>query len=273
LLAQGLTADQIAAKLQLARSTVVRYLRALRVKSDSDSLEALTAWARTRFPAVPPSKRAKPRPERTRKPPRRTAAASSGPLPRSRPRAGPQAARPVGLPSPPPPTASLAAPGAQAPQSVPDLTSDRPEDLSTPAPSGWMSTPDLPPTSELGGPGLLDHLRHRTLLLMLAEVKRLVGEGEAHLKAGRDDEALAAFDLALAKEPDNVPALAGRGEVHRRMRRFDRALEDLNRALQLQPSNTRVLQIRSETNRDAGRKARAFVDRLRTSWHRQQSKS
>ena len=86
------------------------------------------------------------------------------------------------------------------------------------------------------------------------------------MRADRTQEAVRAFDQALALNSRHAPALVGRGEANRRLQRFEDALRDLKLAVRLQPNDARTLQIRSETNREAGRKVRAMADRLRAKW-------
>ena len=50
---------------------------------------------------------------------------------------------------------------------------------------------------------------------------------------GRHDEALAAFDRALAAKPDLAGAWLGRGNVFCELKRYDEALPAYDRALEL----------------------------------------
>jgi regulator of sirC expression with transglutaminase-like and TPR domain len=101
-----------------------------------------------------------------------------------------------------------------------------------------------------------------------AEAAWLTAEGEAHLQANRNQEALQTFDRVLSRHSLDIPALVGRAEARRRLQQFEEALSDLNLALSLQPNNARALRVRSETNRDAGRKVRAWTDRVRAKWRK-----
>ena len=268
LLAQGLSPEQIPARLQLAPTTAVRYIRTLRAKTASDSIEALAAWARAQFPVPPPSKPAKPRPRPTRKPHTQTVAKPVSPAakkpPSSQPARRPAARAPIAYSSKP---QAEQPPAAGPPQPMPDLLGNLRGPSVSPGRVERMPTPGQPNTVDAGPLGLLGRLRDNAFLLQLAEGKRLTAEGEAHLEGNRNDEALTAFNQALATTQDYVPALVGRGEAYRRRRQFDQALSDLNRAIKLQPSNARALRVRSETNRDAGRQTRAFADRLRARFY------
>ena len=264
LLAKGLSAPDIANELRLARPTVAGYLRALRTKSETDSMEALTAWAGALFPArqtaeLPPPPTKKPKtPEQQRKattrPHRATAGAAAPPVigTRRAPREAPAAAQ-----SQPQPQRVVSA------EQLPDLTRlfDNPSSRS--ARTGGR--PPFPRPSGTPSPGLI-RLTPAQLRRQSAEVRKLTAEGEAHLRADRTQEAVRAFDQALALNSRHAPALVGRGEANRRLQRFEDALRDLKLAVRLQPNDARTLRIRSETNREAGRKVRAMADRLRAKW-------
>lgn len=239
LVAKGLSTSEIANELKLAQQTVTRHLRNLRTKAGSDSMEALTSWARANFPPPPERQAGKPPSPRPKKPQKKPTA-KTGP-----PRAATAAAarRPA---SPPPREAPIASPSKPQPQRQ--------------APAGQL--PDL--AGLFSDPSSSPMIAAENLALA-----RLTEEGEAHLRANRNQKALRAFDQALSHQPRFVPALVGRGEARRRMRRFEEALSDLKLALSLQPKNARALQVRSETNRDAGRKVRAWADRVRARWRQE----
>src|SRR4030095_14975467 len=52
-------------------------------------------------------------------------------------------------------------------------------------------------------------------------------------RAGRNQEALADFDRAIALDANYAQAYANRGQVHRQMNRLEPALADYNKALSL----------------------------------------
>jgi tetratricopeptide (TPR) repeat protein len=55
-------------------------------------------------------------------------------------------------------------------------------------------------------------------------------------RAGRNEEALADFDKALAIDPNFAQAYANRGLIHRQLKRYDRALADYNKAIEIDPN-------------------------------------
>ncbi|MEI7931800.1 MAG: tetratricopeptide repeat protein [Alphaproteobacteria bacterium] len=60
------------------------------------------------------------------------------------------------------------------------------------------------------------------------------------LTAGRYDEAIAAYDAALAVRPDHVDSLLNRGTASFELGRFDEALADTDRALALAPADPEI---------------------------------
>ena len=66
------------------------------------------------------------------------------------------------------------------------------------------------------------------------EVFNLKGLALKNLK--RAGEALSAFDVAVALQPDYAEALSNRGNLRLQMRQFSRAIEDLNAALAAKPA-------------------------------------
>jgi tetratricopeptide (TPR) repeat protein len=77
---------------------------------------------------------------------------------------------------------------------------------------------------------------------------------------GRDDQALADFNRALERNPEDASALAGRGETYWAMKRYDQALADLNRALELNPEDASALARRGETYQAMGCHEEALAD-------------
>lgn len=60
--------------------------------------------------------------------------------------------------------------------------------------------------------------------------------GYAHHKAGRLDDAMHGYDMALALDADYVPALGNRAEIYHRQFRYAEAFADYQKALTLNPN-------------------------------------
>lgn len=71
-----------------------------------------------------------------------------------------------------------------------------------------------------------------------SEVSLLLGKGQALLNLDQAAEALACFDQALARQPDNAEALIKKGTALERLRRFDEAVECFDRAIALDGAQT-----------------------------------
>ncbi len=67
----------------------------------------------------------------------------------------------------------------------------------------------------------------------------LRGRARALLQLGRHDEALAAFDRAIERAPEVGATWANRGILHDRMGHYDQALADYEHALRLDPDLAR----------------------------------
>ena len=67
-------------------------------------------------------------------------------------------------------------------------------------------------------------------------VANLIVRGHEHLARRELNEALAAFDRAVALAPDDPEAVGGRAEVLFRLDQYARSVEDFSRALALRPN-------------------------------------
>ena len=75
-------------------------------------------------------------------------------------------------------------------------------------------------------------------------------------RAGRNQEALADFDRAIALDANYAQAYANRGQVHRQMNRLELALADYNKALALDQNYAAAYLGRGQVYRAAGPRAR-----------------
>ena len=79
-------------------------------------------------------------------------------------------------------------------------------------------------------------------------------------RAGRNQEALADFDRAIALDANYAQAYANRGQVHRQMNRLDLALADYNKALALDQNYAAAYLGRGQVYRAQGRALEALND-------------
>ena len=84
----------------------------------------------------------------------------------------------------------------------------------------------------------------------LANVGTSVAIGNAHLELGQPQEALAAYDHALARHPALVRAHVNAGEVRRRVGRLREATAHLEAARELQPHHPTVVRLAERVRRD-----------------------
>ena len=79
-------------------------------------------------------------------------------------------------------------------------------------------------------------------------------------RGGRNAEAIADFDKAIALDPNYAQAYANRGVVHRQMNRLDLALSDYNRALGIDANYAAAYVGRGIVYRQQGQSMQAFAD-------------
>ena len=77
-----------------------------------------------------------------------------------------------------------------------------------------------------------------------ANIDTLVNRGQVLLELKRNDEALASYDRALAREPDNIPSLLGRGAALRALDRNAEALSCFDRVLAIDPAHLEAMGIK-----------------------------
>jgi tetratricopeptide (TPR) repeat protein len=102
----------------------------------------------------------------------------------------------------------------------------------------WGSDKEKPlaveqkPTGTISGPGATD-------------AQGYAARGQALARAGKNEEALAEFDRALALDPYNVPALYGRGLIYQADRQHEQAIADFTAANGLTPQRVEPLLARA----------------------------
>ncbi len=98
----------------------------------------------------------------------------------------------------------------------------------------------------------------RALALRPDDPQLLSNRGVTLGELGRPEEALASYNRALALRPDHAPALSNRGNALRALRRFEEALASYDRALALRPDFPEALSNRGTTLHDLRRYAEAI---------------
>jgi tetratricopeptide (TPR) repeat protein len=73
------------------------------------------------------------------------------------------------------------------------------------------------------------------------------------LDAGRNDEALAAYDRAIALEPKMAEAYLGRAVVLKKLARLDDALASVDKAIGMKGDVAKMYEARASLLRDLGR--------------------
>ncbi len=89
---------------------------------------------------------------------------------------------------------------------------------------------------------------------------RRIMEGDALLKKGDADAALAAYGEAVALEPDSPFAYVARGDAHRARGDYDEAITDYTRALRLDPESPGALNNRGLAHSKKGEHDAAIAD-------------
>lgn len=84
--------------------------------------------------------------------------------------------------------------------------------------------------------------------------------GQAYAELGKDVEARAAFDRAVAAKPDLTDALAGRASLAYDRGDLESAIADLRRAVELRPDDAALLYNRAFVYRSSGQWERALAD-------------
>jgi eukaryotic-like serine/threonine-protein kinase len=153
------------------------------------------------------------------------------------PEAAPASVREV--PSPPPAPPPLPAPPPPAPPTGPSA-----EEASEPE----RTSAHGPPPPPVATPST-----DEPASVVAARLRR----GEDALDAGRFDEALVAFDEALAADPEHRSALNGKGLALRKLKRYDEAVAAFDRGLASEPKDLLLLANKGECLEEAGRTADA----------------
>jgi tetratricopeptide (TPR) repeat protein len=81
----------------------------------------------------------------------------------------------------------------------------------------------------------------------ITEAQGFAARGQTLARSGKSDEALAAFEHALALDPYNMQALYGRGLIHQAEKRHEEAITDFTAASGLSPQRTEPLLARANS--------------------------
>ncbi|QDW40891.1 tetratricopeptide repeat protein [Bradyrhizobium sp. KBS0727] len=96
--------------------------------------------------------------------------------------------------------------------------------------------------------------------LSVADAQGYAMRGQVLAKSGKNEEALAEFDRALAVDPYNVPALYGRGLIHQGAKEHQQAIEDFTAANGLSPQKAEPLLARANSYFALDKVKEAVVD-------------
>ncbi|MCH8044642.1 MAG: tetratricopeptide repeat protein [Planctomycetes bacterium] len=88
-------------------------------------------------------------------------------------------------------------------------------------------------------------------------------QGKQLFSAGRMEEALAALDMAIFEQPQNIEAYHYRGRTYAALRRWDRAIADYDAAMQIAPDDPEAYHLRSEAHAQLGNEELRFADALK----------
>lgn len=88
-------------------------------------------------------------------------------------------------------------------------------------------------------------------------------QGKQHFSAGRMEEALAALDMAIFEQPQNIEAYHYRGRTYAALRRWDRAIADYDAAVRIAPDDPEAYHLRSEAHDQLGNEELRFADALK----------
>jgi tetratricopeptide (TPR) repeat protein len=94
----------------------------------------------------------------------------------------------------------------------------------------------------------------------VADAQGYATRGQALAKSGKNEEALAEFDRALAFDPYSVPALYGRGLIHQAAKEHQQAIEDFTAANGLSPQKAEPLLARANSYFALDKVKEAVVD-------------
>ena len=67
----------------------------------------------------------------------------------------------------------------------------------------------------------------------------LLRRGLALLESGKDDQAIASFNVVIARNPKDAEALTKRGRAWASKKEYDKAIADYSAAIRLDPSDPR----------------------------------
>lgn len=85
-------------------------------------------------------------------------------------------------------------------------------------------------------------------------------QGDAFMKAGEYDRAIAAYSEALKLQPKNVNLFSSRGRAYERKNELEKAIADYDEAIRIDPKNYYPHLLRGNAHRRTGRYDRAVAD-------------
>jgi tetratricopeptide (TPR) repeat protein len=93
-----------------------------------------------------------------------------------------------------------------------------------------------------------------------ADAAKAFAEANAHFEKNENNEALAAYERAIALDPHKAEYYVGRGRTLARLRRYDDALAAYGQALRFEPENPMILRYRGHNYINVQRVDEALAD-------------
>ncbi len=93
-----------------------------------------------------------------------------------------------------------------------------------------------------------------------AEAQKLAAKADAHFAKNENDQALAAYEQAIALDPTRSAYLVGKGRTLARLQRYDEAFVAYGEALRLAPADAMILRYRGHNYINVRKLDRALAD-------------